>query len=142
MAGEAMGADGSISAVEVAVLAERVERALENLNELRGLILGQNAQLSQVPVIAAQQNELSSKIDRAFSTIGANTNRITALEKQGDRHQFVMRLIGAVCAASVGLISWGWHQGTQLYSTDAQLDRRLLIIEYKLGVLPHVEGDK
>lgn len=132
-----------IDAAQVAVLAERVDRVLVNYDELRGLILAQNAQLSQVPLIAQQLAESNAKIDRIFATLKNHGDRLATLEKSMDRHQFIIRLTAAILMASVGLIGWGWRQGVQLYSTDAALDRRLLFIEYKLGAAaPQVEGGK
>jgi hypothetical protein len=132
---------GQISAAEFAVLSERVERVIENHSELRGLILSQNAQLSQVPVILERLSDQGAQIGRIFSTLKTNTDRITALEKVQDRHQFIVRLIGATLIASLSVIGWGWHQGMTLFNNDSALDRRILFIEYKLGV-PIAEGAK
>lgn len=132
-----------IDTTQVAVLAERVDRMLADYQELRGLIMSQSAVLGNVSVMQTTIAEHDRKLDRAFNAIRDNSGKIAELEKQSNINSWTWRLTGAVLVCCVGLIGWGWREGKTLYVTDATLDRRTLLIEYKLGIRHVVpEGEK
>lgn len=138
------GSDMSqIDAAQVAVLAERVDNMLRSYDELRGLILAQNNTLSQFGVLQSTVTEQERKLDRAFSAIRENTKLIGALERAGGQHSWAWKLLSVCLLACGGFIGWGWNQIQHYNNADVALDRRILLVEYKLGLpQPTKDGEK
>jgi hypothetical protein len=125
-----------IDAAQVAVLADRVERMLADYGELRGMIIAQAATLVNLPVIQAQLTEHERKFERVFGAVNKHESRISLVEKATTVQAFTWRLTGAVLLCCVGLVGWGWKELERGKAADVALERRTMLIEYKLNIPP------
>lgn len=132
-----------IDAGSVGILAERVDHMLRSYEELRGLIIAQNSTLSAFGVIQATVSEQERKLDRAFNTIRENAKLIGDLERANGKHSVAWKVLTGCIITCAGIIGWGWDQIDNFNKTDSALDRRVLLVEYKLGIdQPTKDGQK
>jgi uncharacterized lipoprotein YddW (UPF0748 family) len=47
-------------------------------------------------------------------------------------HAWIWKLTGTVLLASIGVIAWGWNELELLKKHDNEMERRLLILEYRV----------
>ena len=111
---------------QVAVLIDRVETLVTDSKEMR-------SQLENIRISLA-------RIEHVPAEIAALRVQVEAQAKVIDRHSFIIKLCGTVLLTCVGLIGWGWREGKALYAADVAVDRRLLMIEYKLNIPPPTDG--
>lgn len=114
---------------QVAVLVDRVETLLTDSKEMR-------SQLENIRISLARIENLPLQLAGLTATVNAQAKTL-------ETHSLILKLCGVVLLSCVGLIGWGWREGKALYATDTAADRRLLLIEYKLGLgSPVAEGEK
>lgn len=98
---------------------------------------------AQVAVLAERVEQSLRNYDELRGILLAMNTRSIDEGKTLAVHSFVLKCTGVILLASISLIGWGWAQGQRLYSNDAALDRRTLLIESKLGLqTPSAEGGK
>jgi hypothetical protein len=97
---------------------------------------------AQVAVLAERVEQSLRNYDELRGMILAMNTRSIASDQKLAVHSFILRSMGVILLSSMGLIGWGWHQGQTLFATDQALDRRTLIIEYKLGLQQPSIGGK
>lgn len=132
-----------IDNAQIAVLVERMEHIAGQMAEVKGMLHSQSATLGAIPLMQAQLAEHGEKLNRAFSSISRTATDASAAKTLGDKHSFVLKLAGTVLLACVGLIGFSYSQLEHFYKEDAALDRRTLLIEYKLGIKsPTADGSK
>lgn len=118
-----------INPQQIAVLADRLERMTDELKGVRTSVDDMRLQFAEFKATPVEVAALKVAVAEQGKTIS--------------QHGFVIKLCGIVLLSCVGLIGWGWREGKSLYTADNAADRRLLILEYKLGIpQPVAEGDK
>lgn len=118
-----------VNAQQVAVLVDRVETLVTDSKEMRSQLENIRISLAKIETVPAEVAALRAQVETQGKII--------------DRHNFIIKLCGTVLIACVGLIGWGWREGKSLYAADAAADRRLMQIEFKLGIpQPVAEGGK
>lgn len=106
------------------------------------MIAAQSAALGAIPVMQAQLGEYNEKFTRAFNSIRAAQDTANDAAKRTEFHSNVFKGVWVLVIASLGLIGWGWNQLERARERDAAMDRRVLLTEYKLGIIPVAEGGK
>lgn len=131
----------TITEAQVAVLIERLDNVISQQTEMKGMLQAQAFQLGAIPVMQAQLLEFGDKFNRAFTSIRDARTIADEAKRKADFHGAVLKGAWTVLIVCLGLIGWGWKEGKSLYEVDRAADRRLILIEYKLGITP-AEGAK
>lgn len=118
-----------VSPETVAVLVDRVDTLVNDSKAMRSQLEDIRVSFAKLESMPREIADLKAKNESQARTI--------------EQHKLIFKLMGAVLLACVGLIGWGWREGKSLYATDVAADRRLLLLEYKLGIpQPVPEGEK
>lgn len=118
-----------VDAQQLAILADRFERMDESHKAMAASFDAMRLSFAKFESTPAEVAALRAKLDTQAKEI--------------DRHSLIIKLGGFVLAACVGLIGWGWKEYSTLKAYDVQADRRLYLIEFKLGLPPQpVEGPR
>lgn len=132
-----MGANNmQVADATIATLIERLDNVIAQQSRMEGIILAQSAQLGAIPVIQAQISEFNDKFNRAFASIRQTGEHLTSLDRTVGVHSWTWKITGSVLIVCVGLVGWGWRQMEASKDRDAAIDRRTILIEYKLGIQP------
>ncbi len=129
--------DKTISAEQVAVLAERVDTLINSHSRLEGIILGigtQQGQLSNtVGVVGEKLAQLDAGQKRLFQLsdeYGAAIDRLTTDVKV---HSWTWKLVGIVAMSSLGMVGWAFGELRALQASDNRHDNRLTLLEFIVG---------
>jgi hypothetical protein len=128
--------------VELAVICERVTRALDDYQELRKIVTEQTSTLNNILVIQNDIVNLSSKNDQLFKIV---QDQIAITCKQESRllvHSTVWKICAATLLASIGLIGWGYQTLTELNKADKSNEVRIVKLETRLFQPFNKSGDK
>ncbi|MCS4509143.1 hypothetical protein [Xylophilus ampelinus] len=142
--------DKTISAEQVAILAERVDTMLINQAKVEGLIMGISGQQNQVSgTVAVLQERLlayDEKQRRLFQMSDEHGAGIDRLNAELKVHSWTWKLVGTVALASLGLVGWAYGELRGLYSQDNRHENRIAILEFLVGgrspQLPRVPESK
>lgn len=105
---------------QVAVLIDQVGRLMTETTNVRTDIQHLRVEFARFETVPAQVTNLQSRVD-------SHTSQLSQLN-------FIVKLGAAVLLSCVGVIGWGWKEYSSLKARDDSMDRRLLLIEFKLGV--------
>lgn len=127
----------TISAEQVAVLAERVDTLLNSQARIEGIILGIGTQQGQLGNTLAIVSEKFSQLDagqkRLFQLAdehGASIDRLTTDVKV---HSWTWKLVGIVAMSSLGMVGWAFGELRALQASDNRHDNRLTLLEFIVG---------
>lgn len=138
-----MGANNmQVADATIATLIERLDNVIAQQSKLEGMLLNQAQQLGAIPVMQAQMIEFNEKFNRAFTAIRQTGEHVAGIDRTVGIHGWTWKITGAVLIMCCGLIGWGWNQLESSKARDSAMDRRTLLIEYKLGIAPASEGEK
>lgn len=116
-----------IDAQQIAVLADRFERMDESHKAMMASFDAMRLTFARFENTPAEVAALRVQVD--------------AQSRQIEKHSLIIKLGGFILASCIGLIGWGWREYSTLKSYDMQADRRLYLVEFKLGLPPPpVEG--
>lgn len=127
----------TISAEQVAILADRVDTLLNNYSELRGLILAssqqQSAAAQQLAVFQERMLSMGESLRRMNDTCDQTEERLEQEMRRAEKlqrdlsvHAWAWRLFGTVAVLSLGLVSWTF---AQLQDHTKDLVRHDLLIQ-------------
>lgn len=129
--------DKTISAEQVAILAERVDSLLLNHAKIEGLILGiSNQQAALSGSVAVFQERLiahDANQRRLFQLADEHGNDIERLKAEIKVHSWMWKLVGTVAVASLSLVGWVFGELRTLGAHDNRHDNRLSILEFIVG---------
>lgn len=133
-------ADTDVISPELAVLYERIGRVLDDYQELRGMVIAQNAAIQQFAVIQKDIAILDAKTERIFKALSAQNDVTTQHGQKLQSHATIWKLVGATLLACSGLVGWSYSTIQRLQDTDNAADRRILQLEYKIESLGSPNG--
>lgn len=132
-----MNTEKTISAEQVAILAERVDTLLFNYSELRGLLLGISQQQSTVSSQSAVLQERLVSFDanqrRLFQLSDEHADSIKQISSELKVHSWTWKLVGSVAVSSLGLVGWAYAELRSLQAQDNRHDNRISILEFIAG---------
>ncbi|RYH19380.1 MAG: hypothetical protein EON54_27140 [Alcaligenaceae bacterium] len=129
--------DKTISAEQVAILAERVDSLLLNHAKIEGLIMGiSNQQSALSGSVAVFQERLiahDANQRRLFQLSDEHGNDIEKLKAEIKVHAWTWKLVGTVAVASLSLVGWVFGELRTLNSQDNRHENRISILEFIVG---------
>lgn len=129
--------DKTISAEQVAVLAERVDSLLNSYARLEGIILGIGTQQGQLSTALGVLGEKLSQLDtgqkRLFQLADEHGAAIDRLTTDVKVHSWTWKLVGIVAMSSLGMVGWAFGELRALQSSDNRHDNRLTLLEFIVG---------
>ncbi|MES2925727.1 MAG: hypothetical protein V4843_02870 [Pseudomonadota bacterium] len=127
----------TISAEQVAILAERVDTLLLNYSELKGLLLAISQQQSTVSSQSAVLQERLVSFDanqrRLFQLSDEHAHSIKQISSELKVHSWTWKLVGSVAVSSLGLVGWAYTELRSLQGQDNRHENRLSILEFIVG---------
>uniref|UniRef100_A0AAU6W0H9 K(+)-stimulated pyrophosphate-energized sodium pump n=1 Tax=Pseudomonas phage Pavpe01 TaxID=3138545 RepID=A0AAU6W0H9_9VIRU len=129
-----MADNDKVTSPELAVLYERIGRVLDDYQELRGMVISQNAAIQQFAVIQKDISILDAKTDRLFKAISAQGDLTSEHGAKLQTHSAIWKIVGTVALACTGLVGWSYSTIENLRAADNAADRRIMALEYKLDV--------
>lgn len=120
----------TVSAEQVAVLAERVDTMLNGYSELRGILLGiATTQAVQVEKLSA--SDATAK--RIFDVLERHDGQLVTLGRDVNVHSWTWKLIGASSAVVVMATTWALSELRAIQHDANERDKRLTVIEFIVG---------
>jgi hypothetical protein len=127
----------TISAEQVAILADRVDTLINNYSRIEGLIMAsaaqQQATAQQVAVFQERLAQLGESLRRTNDTsdqteerLEDGLRRVEVLQQSVTVHAWAWKLFGTVAVLSLGLVTWTFKQ---LQDNSRDLLRHELIIQ-------------
>lgn len=112
----------NVDPTQFAVVVERLGEMREDAKATRESVRGIELTLAEFKGVPGQLEAL----------------KLTVAQQGEDltQHKTLVRILAAVLSISVGLIGWGWKEYSAAKHFDMQTDRRLYLIEFKLGLPP------
>lgn len=127
----------TISAEQVAILADRVDTLLINLSKMEGLIQGMSAQQNTLSNSSAILQERLVSFDsnqrRLFQLSDEHADSIKQISSELKVHSWTWKLVGTVAVSSLGLVGWAYTELRGLQGQDNRHENRLSIIEFIVG---------
>lgn len=127
----------TISAEQVAILADRVDTLLINLSKMEGLIQGMSAQQNTLSNSSAILQERLVSFDsnqrRLFQLADEHADSIKQISSELKVHSWTWKLVGTVAMSSLGLVGWAYTELRGLQSQDNRHENRLSILEFIVG---------
>lgn len=132
-----MSTEKTISAEQVAILAERVDNLLLSYAKLEGLLLGigqqQTAVSSQYAVLQERLTTFDSNQKRLFTLADETEDKLSQLSAELKIHSWTWKLVGTVAMSSLGLVGWAYTELRGLQSQDNRHENRIAILEFIVG---------
>ncbi|GKS96942.1 hypothetical protein [Acidovorax sp. SUPP2825] len=127
----------TISAEQVAILAERVDTLLNNHSKIEGLILGISAQQTalagSVAVFQERLSNMESGQRRLFDLADDHGKELERVISDVKVHSWTWKLVGVAALSSLGLVGWAFSELRALQTSDNRHDNRLAILEFVVG---------
>lgn len=139
-----MGYTRTISADQVAILADRVDTLIGNYSKIEGLILAmatqQNMTAQQLAVFQerlAQNGENQVRAGALAKDHGIlldeHLDRIETLAKQVVVHSWSWKLFGAVAVLSLSLVGWTFSELQRLNTTISQQRTEIKMLDFMVN---------
>lgn len=129
--------DKTISAEQVAILAERVDVANQNHAELRGLIVGiansQGTMATQIAVMSEKLVQQGTNERRLFELSDEHSRRLDSHSGAIRVHTWTWRLVGGLSTLAFALGAYVFTQFDALKTTDSSHNNRLTLLEFIVG---------
>lgn len=127
----------TISAEQVAILADRVDTLIANHSKIEGLILGISTQQSTLSGNLAVYQERLAALDvgqkRLFQLSDEHGSVIDHITTDVKVHSWTWKLVGFAAMSSLGLVGWAFGELRALQATDNRHENRLAILEFVVG---------
>lgn len=127
----------TISAEQVAILADRVDTLIANYSKMEGLILGISTQQSTLSGNLAVYQERLASLDvgqrRLFQLTDEHGSSIDRITTDVKVHSWTWKLVGVAAMSSLGLVGWAFGELRALQATDNRHENRLAILEFVVG---------
>lgn len=127
----------TISAEQVAILAERVDNLLLSYSKLEGLLLGigqqQTAVSAQYAVLQERLATFDANQKRLFTLADETEDKLGQISGELKVHSWTWKLVGTVAMSSLGLVGWAYTELRSLQSQDNRHENRIAILEFIVG---------
>lgn len=127
----------TISAEQVAILADRVDTLISNHSKIEGLILGISSQQSTLSGHLAVYQERLAAHDvgqkRLFQLSDEQGSALDHIKTDVKVHSWTWKLVGVMAISSLGLVGWAFGELRALQATDNRHENRLAILEFVVG---------
>ncbi|MCE1193323.1 MAG: hypothetical protein LWW96_14345 [Acidovorax sp.] len=127
----------TISAEQVAILADRVDTLIANHSKIEGLILGISTQQSTLSGNLAVYQERLAALDvgqkRLFQLSDEHGSSIDLITTDVRVHSWTWKLVGIAAMSSLGLVGWAFGELRALQAADNRHENRLAILEFVVG---------
>lgn len=129
--------DKTISAEQVAILAERVDQQNINHAKLEGMLIGiSTGQVNidrQIAVFSEQMKRFDENKSRLFNLADEQHKRLATLERDVHVHSWTWKLVGSLASVAMGLGVYVFTQFDALKTTDNSHGNRLTMLEFIIG---------
>lgn len=129
--------DKTISAEQVAILAERVDMQNINHAKLEGLLIGistaQGDIRSQIAVFSEQMKRFDENKSRLFNLADEHHRRLDKVESDVRVHSWTWKMVGSLASVAMGLGVYVFAQFDALKTTDNSHGNRLTMLEFIIG---------
>ena len=124
----------TISAEQVAILAERVDTLINNYSKVEGILTGismtQSATSAQLGVLQERIAQADINHRRAISITDEQGERLEGVAQAVNVHAWTWKLFGACVMVSLGLVAWAFKEVQTLAAVVNRQDNKLTILEY------------
>lgn len=129
--------DKTISAEQVAILAERVDQQNINHAKLEGLLIGistsQAEVTRQMAVFGEQMRRFDENKARLFALSDKHQEQIDSIQSDVRIHSWTWKLVGSLASVAMGLGVYVFTQFDALKTTDNSHGNRLTMLEFIVG---------
>jgi hypothetical protein len=119
----------------LAVLYERIDRVLDDYQELRSMVAAQAETLSQIKSIQKDIGILNSNTNKLYEELKSTMNLTSEHSVLLRSHSTIWKICGAFLLACTGIIGFSITTIQNLQSIDNAADRRILQLEYQIKTL-------
>lgn len=127
----------TISAEQVAILAERVDVMNLNHAEMKGMLVGMNTmmqtQASAMAVMTDQMQRTGNDNKRLFDRMDKNEEQIDSVRNVLSVHSWTWKLVGSVAFIGLSLGGWMFNQMQELDKQAHGREKRLTLLEFIVG---------
>ena len=127
----------TISAEQVAILAERVDQQNLNHAKLEGMLVGiatsQNEVAKQMAVFGEQMRRFEENKARLFNLADEHHKRLDRIERDVHVHSWTWKLLGSLATVALCVGGWTFNQIQGLHDSDNHRDKRLTLLEFIVG---------
>ncbi len=127
----------TISAEQVAILAERVDVMNLNHAEMKGMLVGMNSmmqtQAQAMAVMTEQMTRSGNENKRLFDRMDKSEEAIDRMNNTLSVHSWTWKLVGSVAVVGLSLGGWMFNQMQSINMAAHGQEKRLTLIEFIVG---------
>lgn len=127
------------SAVELALLVERMSRLITAAEGMSESIAAIHKRLDEMPVMKRDIELLSEQTNRLFIAQSAIKEAMNKQVNVVSSHSLIWKICSTVASGcAVAIVGFGYNTLQTLHGQEAILDRRIAIVEFQLKGMPYV----